>query len=169
MGTSDTDLAAYVESIELALASLYGLIGGLLGDLRPAGDLFASHHNGHAAAFGALAGEAATHRASNALLVAVTPRLQAMRTRTDALELAFVMENQMVATHAFALKALSAADAITAVASILPVESEHAAILGLALGKSGADLFPNGSVDPASVGEVGNPATGLDPARYPAG
>lgn len=162
-------MAAYTESIELTLASLYGLIGGLLGDLRSVGELFASHHNDHAAAFGALAGESATHRASNALLAAISPRLQALRTRADALELAFVMENQMAATHAFALKALSAPDAIASAARILPVESEHATILGLALGKSGTDLFPSGAFDAASVGEIGNPSTGLDPARYPPG
>lgn len=167
--SADTDIAAYAQSIELALASLYGLVGGLLGDLRATGELFAVHHNDHAATFGAIAGESATNRANDALLVAVTPRLQALKTRADALELAFVMENQIAATHAFVLKALTAPDAIGSVARILPVESEHASILGLSLGKSGADLFPNGAFDPASVGEAGNPATGLDPARYPPG
>jgi hypothetical protein len=166
---SDTDIAVYAESIELAAVAVYQMAGAALGELRAIGDLFGSHHRDHADAFGSLAGGAATKKANSALVTAVTPMLSAVKSQADALTLAFVIENQAAATYAFALTSLSMPAAIAGTATILPVEAAHAAILGAALGKPVADLFPNGAFESSSVGEAGNAKTGLDPAKYPTG
>jgi hypothetical protein len=137
--------------------------------VKPLGALFARHHQDHADAFGVLAGDRATRTPNAALVGALRPLLQASKDEADALELAFVMENQAAATYAFALTVLSIPAAIAGTASILPIETEHAAILGVALKKPLSDIFPNGAFEAASVGEVGTPNTGLDPAKYPVG
>ena len=167
---SDVDIAAYAQSIELAAVAVYGQIAGVLSaDLQAVGELFALHHQDHANVFGALAGERATGNPNAALLAALTPRLQTTGNEAGALELAFVIENQAAATYAFALTSLSTPAAIASAATILPIETEHAAILGVALKKSLVDSFPNGAFEAASVGEAENPNTGLDPAKYPVG
>jgi rubrerythrin len=167
---TDVDIAVYAESVELAAVAVYGQAATYLSAAtRPVGELFAKHHQDHAAAFGALAGDSATGTPNAALVAAVTPALQAIKDEAGALELAFVIENQASATYAFALTVLTIPGAIAGTATILPIESEHAAVLGVALAKAPADLFPNGAFEAASVGEAGNPKTGLDPAKYPVG
>ena len=167
---SDVDIAVYAESIELAAVAVYGQLAGVLSaDMKAVGELFAQHHRDHAAVFGAQAGERATGRPNTALVAALTPRLQTVVDEAGALELAFVIENQAAATYAFALTSLSVPAAITSAATILPIETEHAAILGVVLKKSLVDSFPNGAFESASVGEAENPNTGLDPAKYPVG
>jgi len=167
---SDIDIAVYAESVEKAAVAVYGQASTYLSAAtRPVAELFAKHHEDHAAAFGAIAGDRGTGNPNNALIAAVTPALQAVKDEAGALELAFVIENQAAATYAFALTVLTIPGAIAGTATILPIESEHAAVLGVALAKAPADLFPNGAFEAASVGEAGNPKTGLDPAKYPVG
>jgi hypothetical protein len=166
----DVDLAVYAQSVELAAVAVYMQVAGALSDtMRPLGALFASHHQDHANAYGAAAGDQATRTANTALLAAITPLVQAVTDEASALELAFVIENQAAATYAFALTVLSTPAAIAAAATILPVEAAHAALLGVALEKAPADIFPNGAFEAASVGEAGNSKTGLDPNKYPTG
>lgn len=165
---SDVDIAVYAQSVELAAVEAYKAAAPLLSSgVKPVGELFAKHHSDHAGAFGALAASKATNKPNQALLTAVTPLLQAAKTEKDALNLAFTIENQAVATYAFALTVLSIPDAVKGTATILPVEAEHAAILGAALGMNPADIFVNGAFEAASVGAAGDPKTGLDPAKYP--
>lgn len=167
---SDIDIAAYAQSVELAAVAVYGQAAAVLSaGVKPVGELFAKHHQDHADAFGALAGDKATGKVNAALVAAVTPILQSIKDEAGALELAFVIENQAAATYAFALTALSIPAAIAGTATILPIEAEHAAILGVALKKSPVDIFPNGAFESASVGEAGNSKTGLDPSKYPVG
>jgi rubrerythrin len=167
---SDVDIAAYAQSIELAMVAVYGQVAGVLSaDGKVVGELFARHHQEHADEFGALAGARATGQPNAALIAALAPRLQTTNDQAAALELAFVIENQTAATYAFALTSLSDAAAIVSMATILPIETEHAAVLGIALQKSLVDIFPNAAFEAASVGEAGSSNTGLDPAKYPVG
>lgn len=168
-GITDVDIAVYAESVELAAVAIYGAAAGLLSaGVKPVGELFAKHHKDHAAAFASLAGSKATGK-PNAKLVDIFSKQLAptLKTEADALNLAMVVENQAAATYAFALTALTVEGAYKGTATILPIESEHATIIGMALGKNPADLFPNGAFEGATVGAIGDPKVGLDPALYP--
>ena len=62
-GLTDTIIAGYAQSIELAAVAAYAAAAGALpSDVRPVGELFAGHHQEHADAFGAVAGDDARPR-----------------------------------------------------------------------------------------------------------
>jgi rubrerythrin len=172
-GLDDPTIAVYAESIELAAVDAYSAAAGLLTDAtKPVALVFQQHHRDHAQAFAAVAtalGGKPTGKANAALLTAAGPLLAAAKSETDALNIAYVIENQAAATYAFALTALVNADAIAGTATILPIEAEHAVILGITLGKAVKDLFPNGAFESAAAGELGDPTKALDPAKYPVG
>jgi hypothetical protein len=134
---------------------------------RPVAELFASHHQQHADAFGAVAGSKAVDGPNQKLVTALTPALQAVKTEQDALMLAFGLENQAAETYAFGLTAASGSDAVAGMATILPIETEHAAILGLALGKPVPEIFVNGAFESTSVGDGTNIQQGIDPTLFP--
>ena len=167
---TDEDLAAFAQSVELAAVAAYGMAApALTAATRPVGELFAQHHQDHADAFGAVAGSKAVSEPNGALVTALTPALQAVRDERSALELAFTLENQAAATYAFGLTAASGADAVSGMATILPIESEHAAVIGAALGMPLTEIFVNGAFESASAGDGTDPAKGLDPAKFPVG
>jgi rubrerythrin len=167
---TDEDLAAFAQSVELAAVAAYGMAApALTSATRPVGELFAKHHQDHADAFGAVAGSKAVSEPNAALVTAPTPALQAVNDETSALELAFTLENQAAATYAFGLTVASGADAVAGMATILPIESEHAAVLGAALGMPVTEIFVNGPFESASVGDGTDPAKGIDPSKFPVG
>ena len=158
----DVTIAVFAESVELAAVEAYKAGAPLLSSgVRPVGELFAKHHMDHAAAFGGLAGDQATGKPNAALVKALTPTLQGLKTEKDVLEFAFAVENQAVATYAFALTALESPEAAAGTATILPVESAHAAALGMALGKAMKDIFPTGAFESSDI------KNGIDPAKFP--
>lgn len=170
-GLTDADIAVFAESVELAAVAIYSDpdVGKLLTpEVAQVAQLFASHHSDHAGAFAALAGGKATGTANKSIVdlytMTLKPKVMSM---ADALGLAQVVENQAAATYAFALTALQSADAAAGTATILPIEAMHAVVLGLALGQSPADQFPNGAFEAATVGAIGDPKVGIDPAKYP--
>lgn len=161
-GLSDTDIAVFAESVELAAVAAYNAAAGVLSDeVKPVGQLFASHHQDHADAFAALAGDAATGEPNAALVQALTPTLEGLSDQAGALEFAFQVENEAVATYAFALGALQSVEAAQGTATILPIEAAHAASLAQALGKSLEDHFPFGAFESADI------ADGINPADFP--
>ena len=125
------------------------------------------HHQQHADAFGAVAGSKAVDGPNQALVTALTPAVQAVKDEKSALELAFTLENQAAETYAFGLTAASGGDAIAGMATILPIEAEHAAVLGLALGKPVPEIFVNGAFESAAVGDGSDIKKGLDPNKFP--
>ena len=80
-----------------------------------------------------------------------------------------MLENQAAETYAFGLMVASGKDAIGGMATILPIEAEHAAILGVALGKSPVDIFINGAFESAAVGDGTDIKKGIDPTKFPVG
>lgn len=159
---TDTDIAAFAQSVELAAVAAYEAGAPLLTDeVLPIAQLFAQHHQEHADVFGALAGDAAVDGPNQALLDALAPTLEGLSGQADVLRFTKDVENQAVATYAFALTALDSPEAAAGTATILPVESAHAAALGLALGEAPADLFPNGAFESADISQ------GIDPAQFP--
>lgn len=167
-GISDVDVAVFAESVELAAVAAYQMAAGVLSaETKPVGELFAQHHQDHAGAFAALAGEAATGEPNAALVTALTPTLEAIDSEQAALDFAFVLENQAAATYAFGLTVLTLPEAVKGTATILPVESAHAGVLGAALGKDLAAMFPTDAFLLAQAGDGSDPNKGLDPAQFP--
>lgn len=164
---TDEDLAAFAQSVELAAVAAYGMAAGALSAAtRPVATLFQQHHQQHADAFAALAKAKAVKGPNQKLVTALTPALQAVKDERSALQLAFDLENQAAFTYAFGLTVASTAPAYSGIATILPIESEHAAVLGAALGKPLSEVFVTGAFEAAAVGS-GDPKRGLDPAVFP--
>jgi rubrerythrin len=169
-GISDADLAAFAQSVELAAVAAYGMAASALSaSTKPVAELFRTHHQQHADAFGALAGSKAVKVANAKLVAALTPALQAVKDEKSALELAFMLENQAAETYAFGLTVAMTKEAYSGMATILPIETEHAAVLGVAMGKSLADIFVNGAFEGSAVGDGTDIKKGIDPALFPVG
>ena len=171
-GLTDGDIAVFAESVELAAVAVYSdpdLAKLVSADVAAVAQLFAQHHKDHAGAFAALAGAKATGKANAPIVKIYTDTLKpTLKDQTDVLKLGAVIEHQAASTYAFALTALQSPDAAAGTATILPVEAEHAMLLGAALGQTPAELFPMGAFVSASVGELGYPKVGIDPSKYPA-
>ena len=163
----DQTIAGYAQSVEFAAVAAYTAAAGVLSSATlPVAELFMSHHQQHADAFGAVAGDKAATGPNEKLVAAVTPALQAITDETGALEFAFTLENQAAYTYAAALTLLQDPAYAAATSTILPIEAQHAVVLGLALGKPVADVFPTGAFESASLGDGTDPLAGLDPAVF---
>ena len=159
-GLTDADIAAFAESVELAAVEAYKAAAGS-GKLQPAvvevGTTFAGHHGEHAKAFAGASGGKATGKPNPKLLTAVGEQLQAAKDQAAILSIAYDLENAAAATYLFALGALKSQAALALTASILPVESQHAVVLGTALGKPATELIPSFETQDKAV----------DPAQFP--
>lgn len=169
-GLTDTVIAGFAQSVELAAVAAYTAAAGALpDDVRPVGELFASHHQEHADAFGSVAGDDARPEANPTLVAAVTPTLEAVGAGgvpvEDILLFARDIENQAAYTYAFALTALMDKAFAAATSTILPVEAGHATVLTIAAGDTG-NLFPTGAFEVAVVGDGTDTKAGLDPAVF---
>lgn len=169
---TDTVIAGYAQSVELAAVAAYTAAAGALpAELAAVGGIFAQHHQDHADAFGSVAGDDARPEANAALVAAVTPTLEAVGAGgvpvEDILRFARTLENQAAYTYAFALTALQDPAYAAATSTILPVETAHATVLSIAAGDTdfGA-LFPTGAFEVAVVGDGTDPLAGLDPAVF---
>lgn len=156
--SGDAGIAAFAESVELTAVAAYEAAAGsglvTTKAVLDAAVTFMGHHREHGAAFGAAAGDAATGALNQGLLDALSPALGAAMTENDVLEIAYDLENAAAATYLFALGALESVAALQLTASILPVEAQHAVVLGQAIGADAATLLPSfetetGFVDPA--------------------
>ena len=174
-GLTDTIIAGYAQSVELAAVAAYtAAAAALKGDTLEVAKLFLSHHQQHADAFGNVAGDDARPEANPKLLAAVKPSLDAVAAAVkagkdasgDALEFARNLENQAAYTYAAALTALSDPAYAAATSTILPIEAQHATVLAVALGKGPEDLFPTGAFEAAVFGDGTDTKAGLDPAVF---
>lgn len=168
-GLDDQTIAGYAQSIELAAVAAYAAAAPLLTSATlPVAELFMSHHQQHADAFGAVAGMHAVTDPNEALIAAVSPALSALTDEMGALEFAFVLEGQAAYTYAAALTLLADPAYAAATATILPIEAQHQVVLGLALGKDVTAVFPTGAFEAAALGDGSDPLKGLDPAVFAA-
>ena len=115
-GLTDTQIAGYAQSVELAAVAAYTAAApALKGDALAVAQLFLSHHKDHADAFGAVAKGDARPTANPKVVAAVTPTLNAVTAKvkagkdatTDVLTFAHNLENQAAYTYAAALTLLS--------------------------------------------------------------
>lgn len=155
----DLTIAVFAEQVELAAVGAYesAAASGLLDPVAvEVGTLFASHHADHAGAFAALAGEAATGTANGAVLDAFGPMIAGAADQAELLDIAFQLEQGAASTYHFALGVLGI-EAAEVVATILPIESQHAVVLGQVLGKDASEHLPPFETSEAAI----------DPAVYP--
>jgi hypothetical protein len=165
----DAAIAGYAQSIELAAVAAYDAAAPVLSAaVLPVAELFKSHHQDHADAFGAVAGPNAVSEPNAALLTALGPTLSGITDEAGALEFAFVLEGQAAYTYAAALTLLQDPAYSAATATILPIESQHQVVIGLALGKPVTDVFPTDAFESAALGDGTDPLAGLDPEAFPA-
>ncbi len=160
---SDGDIATFAASVEYAAVAAYQA-AAKSGKVKTkaildAATAFAGQHQQHGDAFKA-AGTNPNIAADKAVLDMVTPQLTAAKTENDVVALAYGLENAAAATYIFALGVLANEGAYNAVASVMPVEAQHAVALGLVLGKA---LDEKGFL-PAFETQDG----ALDPAKFPA-
>lgn len=172
---TDTQIAGYAQSLELAAVAAYQAPApALKGDVLAVASLFLSHHQDHADAFGAVAGDDARPEANPKVVAAVQPTLDkvsaAVAAGTDAtddvLRFAMGVENQAAFTYAAALTLLTDPKYSAATATILPIEAQHATVLAMALGLGPDDLFPTGAFESAALGDGTDLKAGLDPAVF---
>ena len=168
-GMTDTQIAGFAQGFELVAVAAYEMAAPKLSDAtRPVAELFGSHHQQHADAFGKVAGDDAQPEANQKILADVGPLLEKAIADGEAaiLQLAQIVENEAAYTYAFGLTLLQDPAFASAAATILPIEAQHAAAIGLALGQSVEEQFPTGAFEVAQVGSAGDPKTGVDPAQY---
>jgi hypothetical protein len=160
---SDGDIATFAASVEYAAeaANTAAAKSGLVKTkaVLEAATAFAGQHQQHGDAFKA-AGTNPNVVANTGVLDMVTPQLTAAKTENDVVALAYGLENAAAATYIFALGALTNDKAYNAVASVMPVEAQHAIALGFVLGKPLDDK----TFMPSFETQTGY----LDPAKFPA-
>ncbi|MCU1400268.1 MAG: hypothetical protein JWN62_3377 [Acidimicrobiales bacterium] len=166
-GLDDKAIAGYAQSVELAAVAVYTMAAPLLTSATlPVAQMFLAHHQAHADAFGAVAGDKAVKVPNAKLVAAVGPTLAGLKTEADALGFAFVLEGQAAYTYAAALTLLQDPAYAAATATILPIEAQHQTVLGIALGKAVTDVFPTGAFESSALGDGSDPLKGLDPATF---
>jgi rubrerythrin len=169
LSLDDQAIAGYAQSVELAAVGAYMAAAPVLSAAtKPVAELFMSHHQQHADAFGAVAGDKKATGPNQKLVAALTPTLQGIKDEMAALEFAFTLENQAAYTYAAALTLLQDPRYAAATATILPIEAQHAVVLGLALGKSVPDVFPTQAFESTTLGDGTDPLAGLDPNVFAA-
>lgn len=156
---TDAELLRFTQGVELAVVKAYEaarplLASGAALDLATA---FVEHHNAHANAFVRMAGGTAVSSPNPALVTQMKSAMQSAKTERDALAALYELENNVAATHQYLLEHLQDDAAIHEVAAVLPVESQHAAVIGLLLHK-----------DPRDLGSAFQGHDGYyDPTRFP--
>jgi hypothetical protein len=144
--SGDAGIAAFAQSIELALGQGYAAIAATgrvtTAPAVEATAAFAAHHEQHARALSPVAGNRATSVPNRRLVDRVRTRIQRAADERALLEIALELENRTASTYLFALSALEATEALRVSASILPVESQHAVALATLLDKPPRETFP---------------------------
>jgi rubrerythrin len=156
----DVSIAKFAESVELAAVAAYTVAAGT-GKVTGAGlttaKSFAAQHADHAKAFGGFAGDTKTAVANPKLVAALGPEIKKAKTETDIVKIAYAVENAAAETYLYAIGALTDKSALALTASILPVESQHAAVWASVLGMSLKSYIPSFLTDTGA----------LKPTAYP--
>jgi len=146
---TDEQIAAFAESLELAAVAAYQQAAAKLTTpaVVSAASTFAGHHAQHATAFAALSKGKATGKPNPRLLQTLSAEIHDAASENATIQIAYDMENAAASTYLYALGVLTDKAALELTASILPVESQHAVVLGQALGLAPFTLA-TGSTDP---------------------
>jgi hypothetical protein len=164
----DTDYAAFAASIELAMVALYNdTLLKLTGENVATAARFRDHHQDHADAYATLAAGKAKGAPNATLLYMKASAVPSLADEPSTLSFLVALENQMAETYAYGLTLLTTPDVYRRVVTTLPVESQHAAVLGTILQLPPKDLFITESFENASVGDGTDARRGFDMAAFP--
>jgi hypothetical protein len=121
--------------------------------------MFGGHHQDHADTLNGIIGEEEAVTEPNAALVAeFGPMIRAAADEAAILEIAYSLEEAAASTYLDAIGMLEDVRNAGALATILPVESQHATVIATALGKPVSEYLIDFLTTDAAV----------DPADYPA-
>ena len=159
------ELAAFAETIELAGASLYGELRGRLSRPEAVSAIAAyqRHHQDHANAIGPAAGDKRVSKPNQLLLPTLNDQLRRASSENDVIRVAYDFENGLASTYLYIVDTIEDPATLKRVASILPVEAQHAVVLGGLIGRSAKDLT---APDSKQLGFESEDRR-LDPAQYP--
>lgn len=153
---ADVDLLSFAIGLELAMIDLYAKnAAGAKDDAKAVAELFGANHRAAAQALSGLVARKAPTTRNAAFFAEHAPKVTG-----DAKETAAYMaglENALVATHLKVLGSLRGVDGANLVASILPTEARHAAVL---VGLSGST-----SLDDIMALDA---EAAIDPEKFPA-
>lgn len=145
----DEKIATAAQVLEKTLVAAYGLIAPKVTDaaLRQTITTFQSHHDDHAKALGKVLKQSDTDVQK---VAADPPRLASFQIQISAaadhdalIGIALSAEVGAAATYLQAIAVLKVALNAGAVATILPVEAQHAAVLAQALGRPVEETLPD--------------------------
>ncbi|HEY4377196.1 MAG TPA: ferritin-like domain-containing protein [Acidimicrobiales bacterium] len=144
-GLDDAAIATFAAHVEYAAVAAYQAAAatGKITDptVAKVATTFAGHHKDHGDAFAAIV--KLTDKSPNAkILAAFGPKISAAADQAALLEIAYTIENAAASTYLFALGALTDKAHAAATATILPIESQHAIVLGTVLKKDLKTLIP---------------------------
>ena len=164
---TEPELAAFAEAVELAAAAAYDQAGPRLTSpaLQKATAGFGGHHREHAARFAAAAGGTATGQPNPVLQQLVGDQLRDAPNEQGVARVLYDLESGLAGTHLYALGVSKSAPALQLTASVLPVESSHAAQIAFALGLPIAPT-EQAPAAPAVVPPFETEDKRLDPALY---
>lgn len=145
----DEKIAGVAQTLERAAVTAYGLVIPKLtdSDVVDAATTFQGHHADHAKALGKVLKQSDTQiekvAADPALVMRFQTALQGAADQNAALQVALQVELAAAATYLDALSRLAVGFNANAVATILPVESQHAAVIETVLGQPVTTVLPN--------------------------
>jgi rubrerythrin len=158
----DAEVASFVAGLELAAVEIYRRAGQtelLTNTARQVFGAIGDHHRTHATILNGIVGEEAPVTEPNAaLLEQYGPMIENATDEAAILEAAYNLEEAMAATHLETVGEMEDSGDAGIVATVLPVESQHATLLGDLLDKDPTDYLI----------EFLSPEAALDPADYPA-
>ena len=162
---TDEDLLVFAETIELAAVGFYGALRPKLS--RPAAvsaaTQFAKHHEDHAGAFGAAAGGKRIGKPNPILLGTLDDQLGQARDENGAIKVAYDLESSLASTYLFIIDSATSAATLQLAASVMPVDGQHAVVLGTLIGQTVKNLT---APDKDQLGYESEDKH-LDPAAYP--
>ena len=145
--------------IELAMVAVYdaALATGVLDQRgKTLVTTYQGHHREHAASFDALSGR--TGVANQAVVTDFTARVKGATSSAAMLQVAFDIEQALAATHLASLGQVQGARPANQFGAVLPIESQHAVVIGETL------HFDINQYTPSFESNVG----ALTPDKFPA-
>jgi hypothetical protein len=131
---ADRARVLFVAGVEIAVSDTYRALldnGGLAPDVADTVLVLSQHHDEHATALAALG---LTPRADVSRNTTLYAELNQTVLGPDPLPAILAAEQALVATHLVSLGTLSTTDTAAAVAAIMPIEADHAVVIGVAGG-----------------------------------
>lgn len=143
-GLTEPETMAFLESLELTAAASYeaATASGLAPESATTFAQFSDHHRQHAQTVGAVAGPEAKGKSNPKLAQVTNDQMNQASSAKALIKILFDLEGALAATYLAALGTLQEDPHETLAASILPVESQHAVVLGRLIGLSEVDLVP---------------------------